>query len=201
MTLLTDWDGIDPTGWFISEKYWDVRVMWDGSQFWTRAGNIVTAPDWFTAGLPHDQHLDGGIYAGRAGFNAASAAVRFGAFDQRHSFLIYDRADIEGTWPERLASVCHRCATAEVIPWEVCRDRTHLIETMQAIQGAGGEGCVIRSPDSHRYAIGRSRRVLKVKTVPPVFDVLRLMKRRDAYYGPARRAHNWVSTCSPMKHA
>ena len=68
MTIGSDYHaGVDPTGWPVSEKLNGCRAYFDGSQFWTRGGNVIAAPDWFTAGLP-GVPLDGEIWAGRGRF-------------------------------------------------------------------------------------------------------------------------------------
>ena len=65
MTLGTDYTpDVNPVGWLVSEKLNGCRAYWDGSQFWTRGGNVIAAPDWFIDGLPA-VHLDGEY--GRAG--------------------------------------------------------------------------------------------------------------------------------------
>lgn len=64
-TLATDYHpAIDPAGWLASEKMDGCRAYWDGRQFWTRGGNVIMAPAWFTRGLPAS-HLDGEIWAVR----------------------------------------------------------------------------------------------------------------------------------------
>ena len=182
MTLLRTWDGIDPAGWIMSEKYDGCRAYWDGEKFWTREGNVIAAPDWFTAGLPKTP-LDGEIWAGRGGFASASNAVRFGSFNASISFMIFDAPNASGIWLNRLATVRHRCATAEVVATEVCLGRQHLIDYMKSVQQLGGEGLVIRDPRVGAYVQGRTRGTLRVKAVPPVFGLLKLLKRKDAYYG------------------
>lgn len=45
LLLAKSWDpSIDPTGWWISEKYDGVRAHWDGKRLWTRGGNPISAP-------------------------------------------------------------------------------------------------------------------------------------------------------------
>jgi DNA ligase-1 len=52
MKLGFDYQGDDPTGWFISEKFDGCRAYWDGQQLWTRSGKIIKAPPSLTANLP-----------------------------------------------------------------------------------------------------------------------------------------------------
>jgi len=67
MTLAADHGSQRLGGWWASEKLDGCRAYWDGRQFWTRSGNIIPAPDWFTKGLP-DVHLDGRSGPGERAF-------------------------------------------------------------------------------------------------------------------------------------
>jgi DNA ligase-1 len=78
--------------------------MWDGSEFWTRHGNMVKAPKWFKRGLPRVR-IDGGIYADRKGFQIASNATRFGGkwFDEPGlEFVAFDFPEVSGRWDKRI---------------------------------------------------------------------------------------------------
>ena len=59
---------IDPTGWWMSEKYDGLRGYWDGRKLWTRQGNLIHAPDYFLAELPRDIALDGELWLGYGKF-------------------------------------------------------------------------------------------------------------------------------------
>jgi DNA ligase-1 len=55
LLLAVKWDlekGIDPTGWWVSEKLDGVRVFYDGKKgtMVSRLGNAFTPPDWFIEG-------------------------------------------------------------------------------------------------------------------------------------------------------
>jgi ATP-dependent DNA ligase len=57
--MLADvYDDVDPSGFWISEKYDGVRAYWDGKHLVTRAGNTIHAPEWFTRDWPTEP-LDG----------------------------------------------------------------------------------------------------------------------------------------------
>jgi DNA ligase-1 len=51
----------DPTGWFMTEKFDGMRLLWDGKQLYTRQGTKVKAPTFFTSKLPKVP-LDGEIW-------------------------------------------------------------------------------------------------------------------------------------------
>jgi len=151
----------DPSGWFVSEKYDGCRAYWDGSRFWTRNGNIVDAPEWFTKDLPN-QHLDGEIWAGRGCFTEARLAVQYGKFTKNIRFMVFDAPRADGNWAERMRCV-GRYEFAEPVDFHVCAGTKELFAEMEFVQQAGGEGLVVRSPLSTRYETGRSINSLKVK--------------------------------------
>ena len=76
-TLLRDYQGQSVSGWLMSEKLDGWRVMWTGSEFVTREGNVLDAPEWFKAGMPVVA-LDGELFAGRGEFNAIQGLIRDG---------------------------------------------------------------------------------------------------------------------------
>jgi DNA ligase-1 len=179
-----DWDGIDPTGWLWCEKFHGCRVEWDGSVMWTRDGNIVAAPAWFTQGLPRHQHLSMEIWGGYGRWAAALNAVQHGRFDETITALIFDHPTGTGGKLERLAQVQHRCPHAEIVEHQVCTGTAQLLATMHAVQARGGEGLMICQP-SAPHLIGRTRSLLKVKTVPTVLAMNAFIGRRDRYFAAA----------------
>ena len=56
-----DYDTMDPTGWYMSEKYDGMRLYWDGSQFYSRSGEIVSVPNSISTGMP-SVPLDGELW-------------------------------------------------------------------------------------------------------------------------------------------
>lgn len=50
----------------------------------------------------------------------------------------------------------------ELLDQKVCKDKDHLDEEMKKVVGQGGEGMIIRNPDSY-YEYRRSKDMLKVK--------------------------------------
>ena len=57
----TVWDDRDPTGWYLTEKFDGMRLYWDGSQFFTRQGRTINAPESITKQLP-TVGLDGELW-------------------------------------------------------------------------------------------------------------------------------------------
>ena len=65
LTLMTstEWDSdtMDPTGWYLSEKYDGMRLYWNGLNFYSRQGNIVKVPDTIKLTMPSTP-LDGELW-------------------------------------------------------------------------------------------------------------------------------------------
>jgi DNA ligase-1 len=59
----TEWNSskMEPTGWWMTEKYDGMRLYWNGSQFFTRQGNEVKAPEFITSRMPNIS-LDGELW-------------------------------------------------------------------------------------------------------------------------------------------
>lgn len=175
MTLATDQTSQWVGGWYYSEKLNGCRAYWTGKEFFTRGGNIIPAPKWFTKGLP-DVHLDGEIWAGRKGFQDASKAVRFGGkwFDVPEiQFAVFDAPQVEGTWRQRMAEArqaVHKAACAVAVPFERVRDvnsfrlvKNDYAEILMRFHRLGSEGVMFRHPDAIGYDTGRSKNLLRVK--------------------------------------
>lgn len=169
--LAEGWDGVvDVTDWWVSEKLDGVRAYWDGQQFLSRLGNVFTAPEWFTAGLP-DKPLDGELWLDRKQFQKTVSIVR--RRDQSDHwrqirFLVFDAPALQEPFEERMqylqdlllqASPEFALAHAHTR----CRGISHLKEELERIESLGGEGLMLRQPGS-LYIAGRSSTLLKVKT-------------------------------------
>ena len=59
----TEWDidNMEPKGWYITEKYDGMRLFWNGTQFITRQGRKIRAPESITKQLPNVS-LDGELW-------------------------------------------------------------------------------------------------------------------------------------------
>ena len=93
---------------WVSEKYDGVRGYWDGAQLWTRGGERIHAPAWFTAGWPAVP-MDGELWAGRGQFSTAVSTVRqqmpVDAAWQKMRFMVFDLPAHGGTFDERIPAL------------------------------------------------------------------------------------------------
>ncbi|OYT92866.1 MAG: DNA ligase [Burkholderiales bacterium PBB3] len=162
--------GVDLADYWVSEKYDGLRGYWDGQQLFTRGGERVQAPAWFTAGWPNIP-LDGELWAGRGQFAKATSTVRQlvpnDAAWRGMKFMVFDVPAHGGPFTERITAL--NAAVAQIgQPWVVAVVQTHatthaaLQTQMHRIVKAGGEGLVLHRGAS-LYTAARNDDLLKVK--------------------------------------
>jgi DNA ligase-1 len=155
---------------WVSEKYDGVRGYWDGKQLWTRGGERVVAPAWFTAPLPR-QPLDGELWAGRGRFARAVSTVRSQtpndiAWREMH-YMVFDLPAQAGDFTTRLAALRKLLPITDA-PWVVAvpQERATTQDDLQTLLDKtvkmGGEGLMLHRGAS-LYRGGRSGDLLKFK--------------------------------------
>ncbi|MDH4389936.1 MAG: DNA ligase [Aquabacterium sp.] len=163
-------DSLQPAGYLVSEKYDGVRALWDGRQLRFRSGLLVPAPASFLQRLP-PVPLDGELWLGRGQFEALSGLVRrrdAADADWRGiRYMVFDMPWAEGGFARRHALLQallrqHGDAALEAVPQATVPDRAALLQQLDAVVRAGGEGLMLRRADAP-YAAGRSAAMLKLK--------------------------------------
>ena len=163
-------DGLQPAGYLVSEKYDGVRAVWDGRQLRFRSGLPVPAPASFLQRLP-PVPLDGELWLGRGQFEALSGRVRrLAAADadwQDLRYMVFDLPRGDGGFAERsaqLQALVRRQGWSALVAVDqlVLPDRAALLQRLDAVLQAGGEGLMLRRADA-AYAGGRSAAMLKLK--------------------------------------
>jgi DNA ligase-1 len=162
--------GVALPDYWVSEKYDGVRGYWDGSKLWTRGGQPVNAPAWFTANWP-TVAMDGELWAGRGQFQKALSTVRQQTPDDNAwrgiRFMIFDLPAQPGTFSERL-QVLRQTVPGMDIPWvqqvmqaRVSGDAALKTQLHQTVK-LGGEGLMLhRGPSLYKGT--RSDDLLKLK--------------------------------------
>jgi DNA ligase-1 len=155
---------------WVSEKYDGVRGYWDGQQLWTRGGERIAAPAWFTAALPA-LPMDGELWAGRGRFANAVSTVRSekagDAAWREIRFMVFDLPASPGDFTTRLAALRKLLPITEA-PWIVAvpQLRATTDEDLQALLDKtvrmGGEGLMLHRGGS-LYRAERSTDLVKVK--------------------------------------
>jgi DNA ligase-1 len=162
--------GMSLADYWVSEKYDGVRGYWDGKQLWTRGGERVVAPAWFTAPLPR-QPLDGELWAGRGRFPHAVSTVRSQTPNDiawhEMRFMVFDLPTQPGDFTARLAALRKLLPITDA-PWvvPVPQERATTHEALQALldktMKMGGEGLMLHRGGSS-YRAERNNDLLKVK--------------------------------------
>ena len=162
--------GMPLAGYWISEKYDGVRGYWDGSQLWTRGGERVHPPAWFTADFPRVP-LDGELWAGRGHFAHAVSTVRSQTPDdaawRAMRFMVFDLPAEPGDFDHRLAMLRQLLSVAGA-PWAIpvpqqrISSHTALQAQLERTVQQGGEGLMLHRGQS-LYRSERNDDLLKYK--------------------------------------
>ena len=165
----------DPTNWWISEKLDGVRCYWNGRNFISRLGNPYSAPPYFIENLPKTVSLDGELWLGRKMFQDCVSIARCtdnGKNDMTRwrnmKYMIFDAPSLRCKFEERqdyLTDLVSQIKNSyiEVVEQTRCVDKSHMLEMLEKIESLGGEGIMLRQPES-MYEGKRSSTLLKVKT-------------------------------------
>lgn len=158
------------TDYLVSEKYDGVRGYWDGERLLTRGGEVVHAPDWFTAGWPNTP-LDGELWAGRGNFAKTVSIVRQSQPDdgawRELRFMVFDLPAHSGNFAERDAELARVVATIRQ-PWVQhvqqyrVNDLAELRAKLKQTVRQNGEGLVLHRTRS-LYRAERNDDLLKLK--------------------------------------
>ena len=154
----------------MSEKLDGVRGYWTGKELISRQGNPFHVPEWFTRDFPQTP-LDGELWTERDQFQELVGIVRrenAGTDWEKVHYFVFDAPGTEGGFEKRLDFVrrwflVHPNLYAEVLEHQICESEEHLRKELKEIESLGGEGVMLRRPDSP-YTVGRSYDLLKVKT-------------------------------------
>jgi DNA ligase-1 len=162
--------GMPLDGYWVSEKYDGVRAYWDGKRLWTRSGQPIESPAWFTAALPAIA-LDGELWAGRGRFAHAVSTVRSQTPSdtawREMRFMVFDLPAEPGDFTTRLAKL-RRLLPIPAAPWivPVPQQRATTPEALEALLDKtvrlGGEGLMLHRGAS-RYRAERGDDLLKLK--------------------------------------
>ncbi|KAJ3398170.1 hypothetical protein HDU80_009211 [Chytriomyces hyalinus] len=163
----------DPTGWWVSEKLDGVRAFWDHEQqeFYSRLGNIFTAPDWFKEAMPKDLSLDGELFGGRGKFSETVSVVK--TINSPHwkkvDFQIFDSPSLtKKTFEDRIEHLKQLVSNTsashlKILAQEKVKNKDHVTTLLAQVESKGGEGLMLRQPKS-LYVGKRSTTLLKVKS-------------------------------------
>ena len=163
-------DGVVLADYWVSEKYDGVRGYWDGRQLWTRGGERVAAPAWFTDGWP-DVLMDGELWAGHGQFGKAVSTVRQqvpnDAAWRAMRFMVFDLPAAGGPFTERIPTLNGVVSRIDqhwvqaVVQFKVANAQALRALMLKTVKN-GGEGLVLHRGTS-LYKGLRSDDLLKYK--------------------------------------
>jgi len=150
---------VDPTGMLLSEKLDGMRALWHKGRLWSRQGNALHAPAFFTAALPPGCTLDGELHMGRGRFSECMSVTRTHTGGERWQgvhFAVFDAPLAPGGFAARLEAAgaalaaargaASQEAFASLLPHTPCAGPQELALALQAMIAAGGEGLMLRAP-------------------------------------------------------
>ena len=167
--------GLDPAGYWVSEKLDGVRALWDGVNLRFRSGRTVAAPAWFIAKLPATP-LDGELWMGRGTFDTLSGAVRRAQPQddewRQIKFMVFELPKASGTSTTFTQRIWQMQAIVKTAGWpqlqaiEQTQIANHaaLQARLQAVIAERGEGLMLHRA-SAPVTSGRSDVLLKLKAV------------------------------------
>ena len=170
LMLLEEWHGQDVSNWLMSEKMDGVRAYWDGQKLISRNGIEFAAPSWFTEGFPPFP-VDGELWSQRGDFSTIVSIVKK---KEPHdgwkniAFFAFDVPLENGGLIQRLVKLeyylkLNQADYLKVVKQIPCKDEDDLKRFLSEIEKGGGEGVVIRNPDT-KYVTKRDPNSLKVKS-------------------------------------
>jgi DNA ligase-1 len=159
---------------FISEKLDGIRGYWNGKNLFTRAGNVIYAPTWFTKNWPNT-HMDGELWSEPSKFEKISSCVRKKKPIQnikkscwkKIRFMIFDLSSHSGTFSQRIEEMKHLTHTVNsayllMIKQKKTTSIALLHQQLKNIVKDGGEGLMLHHQDAY-YKTGRNSDLMKLK--------------------------------------
>lgn len=187
-------------GWFVSEKYDGYRAVWTGTKFVSRNGKEYFAPEWFKAIMPKHLPLDGELYFGRGQFERCGVFRRKTPHDEDWvdaTYEVFDMPAVKGspfqdrvklmdivcravvkdahphtrkTYPKVAAMLPKNWSPVRLVHQTRATTVKRLMKQLDAMVAAGGEGLMLRDPESlypstkaAKFEGKRCRSLLKLK--------------------------------------
>lgn len=166
LLLLKTYKDQNTTNWVMSEKLDGIRAYWDGNKLLTRSGKVIHAPKWFTKEYPPFE-IDGELWSKREDFENISSIVRDKTPSKEWNQIkhyIFEVPNAKGGLLERLSAVKpYENKYIKILPQVKIKDKAHQKAFLRDIEDKGGEGIVVRDPNT-LYINKRTSKALKVKS-------------------------------------
>lgn len=170
--LGVDWKhDADPTNWWLSEKYDGVRALWNGKEFYSRSGKTISnIPKYFKENIP-STYLDGELWIQYGKFHEVSSLLFRNSIKvelwKNVKYMVFDLPSLSNMpYEQRITALSalegELPSHVKVVPPVQCKGKEDLMEYFNGIINAGGEGVILREPNSY-YAHSRSNSLQKLK--------------------------------------
>ncbi|WP_336526357.1 MULTISPECIES: DNA ligase [Campylobacter] len=168
--LLKEYKDENLSGWVMSQKYDGVRAIWDGKELKSRSGNTINAPAKFINSLP-DFALDGELWSGVGEFEFIASTVLDEIPDDKAweniKYMVFDLPKFDGNLYEKMDYLKSFLSSnpsefIRAIKQIEIKDNNHAFAFLDMVVANGGEGIVVRDPNT-KYTSGRSSSILKIK--------------------------------------
>ena len=158
------------SAYLVSEKFDGVRAIWTGTELLTRSGNLINAPEWFTAPLP-DVWLDGELWTTHQDFARLSGIVRTQTpVDeewQHVSYRVFDMPDKKLPFEQRYQNYTRLITKLDLPHLKTVKQQrvasdSALQDLLQQKLEHGAEGLILHLA-SAKHQGGRTEALLKLK--------------------------------------
>lgn len=154
---------------WVCEKYDGVRAYWDGKQLLSRNGHIIELPEVWLNQMPNVA-VDGELWLGRGQFSNLVGLINQHNPSliqwQEVSFVAFDLPNYLGSYQQRyqhLQILSAANSFMQVPVYSAYPGRPKLEQQLQQISAEGGEGLMLRDPNS-LYLPSRSNALIKYKS-------------------------------------
>jgi DNA ligase-1 len=160
----------DINKYWVSEKLDGMRGYWNGSQLYTRQGNLINSPPWFTKNWPNSV-IDGELWIKRGYFQQTLSCIRKKKPDdicwQPVRFMIFDLPEHTGTFTQRVNSMqkivndLHSPYLSLITQFKLSTIE-QLTQTLDKVSKNDGEGLMLHRANAY-YHVGRTDNIMKLK--------------------------------------
>jgi len=164
----------DISQYYVSEKLDGVRGHWDGKQLFTRQGNLIASPSWFTLHWP-TVAIDGELWLDRDQFQTLLSCVSKHQPDTNKKtscwkqvrFMMFDLPEHRGSFSARVKAMQSLLISVTspylaMIKQVQLKDTSELDAKLNTIIASQGEGLMLHLASAH-YQQGRNSALMKLK--------------------------------------
>jgi len=161
---------IDVKQYWVSEKLDGMRGYWNGKQLFSRQGNLINSPSWFTKNWPTTP-LDGELWTDRNQFQAIISCIKRKIIRdkcwQDIRLMVFDLPLHKGNFTERIRAMRHlilmnKSPHLAMIKQLRLDSTKQLYEKLDDIVAQNGEGLMLHHQSAY-YRTGRTPHLMKLK--------------------------------------